>query len=259
MLTSVTTEVLEAQRCELGRALDSISVEFNNPCKYDGIRSGTLCNQGIAVLVVNFLLVITVLFFHLTEKRKCKIGMCILLGLSAVVFVILMMKSYKDVLNSKAEEIDFSKVQSAMETSLQKHYTSDNISGLNAISNNWNKFFIKYECCAVNQVEGIRNDFDKTPWCTITGTCQDTSHQIPRTCCKDVTENNYLTAKESCYFYLNAGTYKSNCMDTVKMLSVVNKDGYLITLILICLLVLGTLEIADFLLVMLLTGAYFVR
>lgn len=79
-------------------------------------------------------------------------------------------------------------------------------------------------------------------------------------------------------------------MDTVKMLSVVNKDGYLITLILICLLVLGTLEvsfilyfkckiselanihllckkykhdfspqIADFLLVMLLTAAYFVR
>lgn len=73
MLTSVTTEVLEAQRCELGRALDSISVEFNNPCKYDGIRSGTLCNQGIAVLVVNFLLVITVLFFHLTEKENVKL------------------------------------------------------------------------------------------------------------------------------------------------------------------------------------------
>ena len=67
---------------------------------------------------------------------------------------------------------------------------------------------MKYDCCAVHEVNGTTNDFDNTPWCTTSGSCQDTSSQIPRTCCKDVTLNNYTSAPSNCHASVNRGTYK---------------------------------------------------
>ena len=47
-----------------------------------------------------------------------------------------------------------------------------------------------------------------TPWCTTSGSCQSTSSQIPRTCCKGVTLTNYTSAPTSCHASVNPGTYK---------------------------------------------------
>ena len=69
-------------------------------------------------------------------------------------------------------------------------------------------FNMKYDCCAIHDVMGTTNDFDNTPWCTESGTCQDTISQIPRTCCKDVTLTNYTSAPPSCHVSVNTGTYK---------------------------------------------------
>lgn len=130
---------------------------------------------------------------------------------------------------------------------LVKNYTSDNVSSGDAISNSWNKFFMENECCAIHQVQGTTNDFDSTPWCTTSGTCQATASQIPKTCCNYVTEDNYQSASGTCHSSVNPGTYKSNCMIPIKKLSTINIEECQISLLLITLLTIGTLEIAEIL------------
>ena len=61
----------------------------------------------------------------------------------------------------------------------------------------------------MNDVTGTHNDFDQTPWCTKEGSCQATSSQIPKTCCKDVTQRDYRNASSRCYSSVIPGTYKS--------------------------------------------------
>lgn len=67
----------------------------------------------------------------------------------------------------------------------------------------------KYECCAIDQVTGTTNNFDNTPWCTTSGSCQATASQIPKTCCNYVTADNYQSAPTACHSSVNSGTYKS--------------------------------------------------
>ena len=84
---------------------------------------------------------------------------------------------------------------------------SSTLTCLKFIIKQYNGIF-KHNCCAVHDVTGTTNDFDNTPWCTTSGSCQDTSSQIPRTCCKDVTLNNYTSAPSTCHASVNSGTYK---------------------------------------------------
>nr|XP_022328440.1 uncharacterized protein LOC111127519 isoform X2 [Crassostrea virginica] len=118
-----------------------------------------------------------------------------------------------------------------MFSTLESNYKSDNASSNDLESSAWNQFFLKYDCCAVHEVNGTTNDFDNTPWCTTSGSCQDTSSQIPRTCCKDVTLNNYTSAPSNCHASVNRGTYKQNCMDPLKKLSVNNIEEYQLSLL----------------------------
>lgn len=67
---------------------------------------------------------------------------------------------------------------------------------------------LQYDCCAVHEVTGTTNDFDNTPWCTTSGSCQATSSQIPKTCCKGVTKDNYQSASSNCHASVNSGTFK---------------------------------------------------
>ncbi|XP_078327057.1 uncharacterized protein LOC111122621 [Crassostrea virginica] len=131
----------------------------------------------------------------------------------------------------KEPVIDYVDLRSSMISSLKTSFTSDDINSSNGISNAWNKLFIKYDCCAVNEVLGTTNDFDETPWCTTSGTCQATASQIPKSCCNDVTENNYQSAPSACHASVNSGTYKSNCLSRMKELSTENIQGHHITLI----------------------------
>lgn len=83
VLISASTDILEAKPCELKKELDKISVDFTDPCKYDGVmaKSTTLRNGGIAVLAVNFFLLISILVFPLLERMKYKIGICIIVSI----------------------------------------------------------------------------------------------------------------------------------------------------------------------------------
>lgn len=61
-------------------------------------------------------------------------------------------------------------------------------------------FCLQFNCCAVNPVTGVHNDFDETPWCTTEGKCHDVNAQIPKTCCVGETE-----AQPSCDVYVTSG------------------------------------------------------
>ena len=66
----------------------------------------------------------------------------------------------------------------------------------------------QYDCCAVREIQGTANDFDNTPWCTTSGSCQATASQIPKTCCNDVTQDDYQNAPATCHASVNPGTYR---------------------------------------------------
>ncbi|XP_061192997.1 uncharacterized protein LOC133201219 [Saccostrea echinata] len=106
-----------------------------------------------------------------------------------------------------------------MDASLKQQFTSDLILKDDSISDRWNRFFIKYDCCSVHQVTSTTNDFDTTPWCTTSGSCQQTNSQIPKACCKDVTEDDYINAAASCHATVTSGTYKDSCFARVKKLN----------------------------------------
>lgn len=61
-------------------------------------------------------------------------------------------------------------------------------------------FCLQFNCCAVNPVTGVHNDFDETPWCTTEGKCHDVNAQIPKTCCVGEKE-----AQPSCDVYVTSG------------------------------------------------------
>lgn len=67
-------------------------------------------------------------------------------------------------------------------------------------------FCLQFNCCAVNPVTGVNNDFDETAWCTTEGECHDINAQIPKTCCVGVNASNFEDkAQPSCFVYLTSG------------------------------------------------------
>nr|XP_034302996.1 uncharacterized protein LOC109617614 [Crassostrea gigas] len=249
VLISLSEEIARAKSCDLEKALKSISFNYDFPCKYLDIKdnSTTLRNLGIASLAFDFIFSLLILIFPLLFSI-CKLLVRTFLPLVAIFSVFIIME-YNDILNSKTAEknMNYVQVQSDLTIWLEKHYTSDDISSSDEKSNSWNKLFIEYDCCGINQVQGTTNDFDSTPWCTTSGSCQATSSQIPKTCCNDVSEDNYGSAPTFCHSSVNLGTFKSNCMIPIRTLSVVGIEEYHVSLLLAFLLIIGTLKIAELL------------
>ncbi|XP_061165475.1 tetraspanin-9-like [Saccostrea echinata] len=101
---------------------------------------------------------------------------------------------------------------------LQDNFTDVSINSSNELSNAWNVMFLDLDCCGVNAVNGTTNDFDKTPWCTTKGDCQQTNAEIPKTCCVNVTENTYSAASDKCYSEVIKRTYKpKGCFEVIEV------------------------------------------
>eukprot|EP00105_Crassostrea_gigas_P013808 XP_011430251.1 PREDICTED: uncharacterized protein LOC105330323 isoform X2 [Crassostrea gigas] len=257
VLISSTKEISIAKPCDLEKVLVSLGVDHNSPCNYDDIKkkSTNLFILGISFLVLNgiiFLLILNILWFPKNKKFGICIALVVVHVVNAVVAAVysgLTIKFYKEVLDSKEKQTEpnYAYIKTSMISRLMQNYTSDNVTSADALSNSWNKFFIEYECCAVNQVQGTTNDFDSTPWCTTSGSCQATASQIPKTCCNGVSEGNYGSAPSACHSSVNPGTYKSNCMIPIKKLGTIHIEECQISLVLITLLTIGTLGIAEFL------------
>ncbi|XP_061170185.1 uncharacterized protein LOC133179446 [Saccostrea echinata] len=185
----------------------------------DGILMQNVCaGVIIAFNALNIIiqLILFVLWFfqirvpsHPEEKEKKKKDFNKTMMVSSIVagiptFVCLILLSvYR---NPDLNE-DKATVKSAMKTSLENNFLSDDTYSSNMISNEWNKFFMKHRCCAVDAVFGTTNDFDNTPWCTTSGSCQQTNSQIPKTCCKYSTTSDFSSARSGCHSSVSSTSY----------------------------------------------------
>ncbi|XP_078327056.1 uncharacterized protein LOC144623039 [Crassostrea virginica] len=228
--------ISEVGPCKLKAALDSIRLNYIfHPCADSAIKmkSGEILSLRSPEFFFNFfstlLVLISTCLSHCSNEKKSqffiRMACIVVVGIDAIGFLSADGRNYtslSEMMTEKEAEIDYSQLQTLMLTSLEENYKSDNITTGDMMSTSWNMFFIRYDCCAVREVLGTTNDFDNTPWCTTNGTCQATASQIPKTCCKFVTKNNYQNAPSNCHASVNPGTYKQNCVDRMRKLSIYN-------------------------------------
>nr|XP_022320932.1 uncharacterized protein LOC111123112 isoform X2 [Crassostrea virginica] len=228
-------EISKVNSCELERALDSIHLDYTpHPCQYHEIKEKLKIPFGFGV---GYLVIKGVIFASFAgfkygwlekggqeKKDRWKSPFHIIIaGVSFSFFLTFLLISILVVHENKEQtNVNFDALGSSMLSWLQNRFTSDDLNSGDTISTAWNDFFIQYDCCAVYQVTGTTNDFDRTPWCTTSGSCQATSSQIPKTCCKSVTKDNYQNASSGCHASVNPGTYKQSCLSRMKTLSIVN-------------------------------------
>lgn len=135
---------------------------------------------------------------------------CIVLGFSLLTGLIF-------ALSLTVKIVVESKIQERMGESFKDNYVGDALTSSNSISNAWNYMFMTIDCCGVNSVQSKTNDFDTTPWCTYSGTCQEGNSEIPKTCCLSVDEDTYLLAPNDCYASVTSGTYNTKgCYDALE-------------------------------------------
>ncbi|XP_062576303.1 CD82 antigen-like isoform X2 [Saccostrea cucullata] len=109
------------------------------------------------------------------------------------------------------------RIKNAMLGMLQKNFIDDSFNTTNALSNGWNYIFLRYDCCAVNPVNGPNNDFDETPWCKEKGECFLNNAQIPKTCCDGVDESDFETKAPADCFSFATDDYKTKgCFDRLQ-------------------------------------------
>ncbi|XP_061168260.1 uncharacterized protein LOC133177190 [Saccostrea echinata] len=223
-LVSWSDLIKRSKPCERGEALKMLDVNYSCQYEEDKRKLESILRIGISSLALDSFFLSGCLIFCLTLpvlRRKGLMTLYSLFAVVAVVFCGLLLNEYLVISRIKAVQktTDYHKLRKDMLESLQQNYRSDILNSSDVISNSWNSFFIKYDCCAVKQVTSTTNDFDTTPWCTTSGSCQQTNSQIPKTCCRDVTEDDYMNAPDSCHATVTAGTYKESCFIRIKSLS----------------------------------------
>lgn len=199
-----------------------------DPILYDTLQAGSVA-FGLSVLIIiigALVLVITVL--GLVPIISGKIRRLLLVyaiiigaaGLSQAIF----MAMWVPLVRYKVE----GDLKENLIATLNENFIEDTMSHIDPISNAWNFMFIELDCCGVNPVASTRNDFDSTPWCATSGSCQTGSSQIPRTCCIGVDENMYSSAPMSCHGNVTSGTYNAKgCYDVLKEKLLSQSPGYI--------------------------------
>ncbi|XP_078327044.1 uncharacterized protein LOC111123564 isoform X1 [Crassostrea virginica] len=258
LLITTTSHIYNAKKCDLKKALDSLDLKYTSqPCKYYGMKeiSHEIFKLGKGVLSWNFIAFIGILFLHFGPSLKYK-HVCVNISCGVITFIallifILCLLKYNKVAKTREEttEINYSQIESAMLTGLEKYYTSDDMNNSDYRSLSWNTFFIQYDCCGVREFQESTNDFKNTPWCKSSGTCQTGTSKIPKTCCKDVTKNDYQNAPSSCYVSAKSGTYKPSCSSRMKKLSDYNISECHVLIVSISLLIIAVLQIFEAILI----------
>ncbi|XP_062592599.1 uncharacterized protein LOC134254045 [Saccostrea cucullata] len=123
---------------------------------------------------------------------------------------------YNNLYETRNKAVNFNTLKIAMKSSLDTNFVSDDISSANVTSNEWNMFFIDFDCCAVDAVTGPINDFDTTPWCTTSGSCQQTDSHIPKACCIGVTKDDYQSAPMPCHSSVTDNFNRKGCLEAIQ-------------------------------------------
>lgn len=223
ILMTICTFGLGATMLVIGIFAFIPAVDINTGDVRDLLVSVTESSFHVGIIFI-FLVVLCILsgLFLLMAVGHCAYGCCckpkvdykrygvIVLGFSVLTGAIF--------ISSLAVKIEVeSKIQERMGESFKDNYVGDTLTSSNSISNAWNYMFMTIDCCGVNSVQSKTNDFDTTPWCTYSGTCQEGNSDIPKTCCLSVDEDTYLLAPTDCYASVTSGTYNTKgCYDALE-------------------------------------------
>lgn len=171
------------------------------------------CVLGLSIILTISTIVPQVYFENIIYT-----AVVFLFTVAFIVLTVLSILFYVDLYNEQINPYSkTSDLHGQMTSSLKDNYWNDNFTTGTNISNEWNHLFIDFECCGVNRVSGTTNDFDQTSWCTTNGTCQATASQIPKTCCKGLTEYDYQNAPGDCHSSVNPGKYyDKGCFSVIK-------------------------------------------
>ncbi|XP_062597827.1 uncharacterized protein LOC134259242 [Saccostrea cucullata] len=226
VLVSSCDVTKRSKSCDLKEAVEYLRLNFTVSCKYENSKDiKQIWRIGISALVLDFVFLFLSLILLMIPGERHRTAYMYLacytvLALQSIVLSVLLFLGYNNIVDSKTtkKDTDYGKLKSAMNQSLTENFTSDVISINDSTSDRWNNFFIKYDCCAVNQVISTTNDFDTSPWCTTSGSCQLTNSQIPKSCCKAYTIYDYQSAPEGCHARVEERTYRDSCFSRVLML-----------------------------------------
>ncbi|XP_061165331.1 uncharacterized protein LOC133174266 isoform X2 [Saccostrea echinata] len=208
----LNVEELEDPISDLRKKYQGLGVQLSftekkNTLKAIIITGGfSICNS-IAVIVTFVVMTICLVKY---KAQNIQLALVIMIGITGGISLILGVPKavYTHNIGREADLTQVKLNETDMLEKLETLYTSDIISPLrNTTSDRWNLFFLENKCCAVKPVTSTTNDFDKTPWCTTSGSCQQTNSQIPKACCKNVTVDNYTSAEARCHANVIPGTY----------------------------------------------------
>lgn len=183
--------------------------------KVGSFQAGSMVNNlSILIIVIGvFILVVSGLgLFGSCCQNKCMLTTYAILILILLVMKIAVIALWCTMKNKVEKEI-----KDKLLVALKDNFKDDTITNANTISNAWNYMFMTLDCCGVNPVSSVTNDFDQTTWCSTSGTCQTGASEIPKTCCLNVDESTYTSAPASCHTNVNSGTYNAKgCYDVLK-------------------------------------------
>lgn len=185
------------------------------PLLYDFNQAGRMViDLFILVITTGVLNVVAAVFsiFRKCCQKRCLLGMYAFLVLVSIAiqitFIVLLDRTGKKVEGDLKEKLL---------AVLKENFIEDTTSNIDPISNAWNHMFMTLDCCGVNPVLSMTNDFDQTPWCTTLGACKRSISQIPKTCCTGVDQTIYFSAPLSCHGNVTSGTYNAQgCYDVIK-------------------------------------------
>lgn len=217
------TFVLGATMFVIGIMAFKPAVDINTGDVRDLLVSITTSSFHVGIIFV-FLIVFFTLsgLFLLMAVGYCTYGCCCKSGIDYRIygFIVLVLSVVTGLIFAASLIVKIvveSKIQERMGESFKDNYVGDTLTSSNSISNAWNYMFMTIDCCGVNSVQSKTNDFDTTPWCTYSGTCQEGNSEIPKTCCLSVDEDTYLLAPNDCYASVTSGTYNTKgCYDALE-------------------------------------------
>lgn len=223
VLVTMCTFVLGAVMFGFGISAFKHAVDVNTSDIKDLLVSITALSFHVGSMILSLVVLFTLSgLFLLTAVGYCAYGCCckcevdyksygcIVLGFSILTGLIC-------ALSLTVKIVVESKIQERMGESFKDNYVGDTLTSSNSISNAWNYMFMTIDCCGVNSVQSKTNDFDTTPWCTYSGTCQEGNSEIPKTCCLSVDEDTYLLAPNDCFASVTSGTYNTKgCYDALE-------------------------------------------
>lgn len=188
-----------------------------DPILYDANQAGKLVfDLFILIIVIGAHLVVVALIGFISicceEKRKRVLSIYGVFCALEILFQIAVIVLWIEIL----EKIE-GEVKEKLILALKENFIEDTTSNIDPISNAWNHMFMELDCCGVDPVIYMSNEFDQTPWCTTQGSCQSNISQIPKTCCVGADESMYSSALLSCHENVTIGTYNAKgCYKVLK-------------------------------------------